>query len=49
MKIVAVLVIALALTACNTVSGIGRDIQGSAEWTKNKMGSSVSLDPSNTK
>jgi len=49
MKIVTVLVIALALTACNTVSGIGRDIQGSAEWTKNKMGSSVSLDPSNTK
>jgi predicted small secreted protein len=49
MKIVAVLVTALALTACNTVSGLGRDIQGSAEWTKNKMGPSVSLDPSNTK
>jgi predicted small secreted protein len=49
MKIVAVLVTALVLTACNTVSGLGKDIQGSAEWTKNKMGPSVSLDPSNTK
>lgn len=49
MKFVVVLVTALALTACNTVSGIGKDIQGSAEWTKNKMGPSVNLDPSNTK
>lgn len=38
MKVVAVLVVALALTACSTVAGIGKDIQSSAEWTKEKMG-----------
>jgi predicted small secreted protein len=34
------LIIALmlgALTACNTVSGLGKDLSGSAEWTKEKM------------
>ena len=38
----AVLVIALLLvfmlTGCNTVAGVGKDIQGSAEWTKEKIG-----------
>ena len=38
---VAVLVIALLLvfmlTGCNTVAGVGKDIQGSAEWTKEKV------------
>ncbi len=37
----AVLVIALLLvfmlTGCNTVAGVGKDIQGSAEWTKDKV------------
>jgi predicted small secreted protein len=26
------------LTACGTVAGLGKDIQTSAEWTKEKMG-----------
>ena len=25
------------LTACNTVSGLGKDMTGSAEWTKDKI------------
>jgi len=37
----AVLVIALLLvfmlTGYNTVAGVGKDIQGSAEWTKDKV------------
>ena len=37
----AVLVIALLLVfmlaGCNTVAGVGKDIQGSAEWTKDKV------------
>ena len=37
----AVLVIALLLvfmlTGCNTVAGVGKDIQGSEEWTKDKV------------
>jgi len=30
--------VVLALTACSTVAGVGKDIQSSAEWTKEKMG-----------
>ena len=26
------------LTGCGTVAGLGKDIQTSAEWTKEKMG-----------
>jgi predicted small secreted protein len=35
-----VLIIAtvLMVTGCGTVAGIGKDIQQSAEWTKEKMG-----------
>jgi predicted small secreted protein len=25
------------LTACNTVSGLGKDLSGSADWTKDKI------------
>ena len=32
-----VLMVALALTACSTVAGVGQDIKSSAEWTKDKM------------
>jgi len=32
-----------ALTACNTVSGLGKDMTGSAEWTKEKMKPNVDL------
>lgn len=39
MKLVLAFLVALALTACSTVAGVGKDIQSSAEWTKEKMGS----------
>ena len=38
MKALVVVVSLLALTACSTVAGVGKDIQSSAEWTKEKMG-----------
>ena len=25
------------LTACNTVSGLGKDLTGTADWTKDKI------------
>ena len=28
----------LSFTACSTVAGVGKDIQDSANWTKDKMG-----------
>jgi predicted small secreted protein len=39
MKNLIVLVTLLSLTACNTMSGIGKDITQGAEWTKDKMNS----------
>lgn len=27
----------LMLTACGTISGVGKDITGAADWTKEKM------------
>ena len=39
MKIIATLILVVALAACSTVAGVGKDIQSSAEWTKEKMGS----------
>jgi predicted small secreted protein len=38
MKSALVILTLLALTACSTVAGLGKDIQSSAEWTKEKMG-----------
>ena len=38
MKIVATLILVVALAACSTVAGVGKDIQSSADWTKEKMG-----------
>ena len=38
MKTLAVLMVVLSLTACSTIAGVGKDIQSSAEWTKEKMG-----------
>jgi predicted small secreted protein len=32
-----ILVLLFILTGCNTVAGVGKDIQGSAEWTKEKV------------
>jgi len=40
MRVVAVLILVSALSACSTVAGVGKDIQSSAEWTKEKMGGS---------
>ena len=33
-----ILILLFILTGCNTVAGVGKDIQGSAEWTKEKIG-----------
>lgn len=38
MKTFVVLVLVSLLAACSTVSGIGKDISSTAEWTKEKMG-----------
>ncbi len=38
MKTFSILIVALALAACSTVAGVGKDIQSTAEWTKEKMG-----------
>jgi predicted small secreted protein len=32
-----ILILLFILTGCNTVAGVGKDIQGSAEWTKDKI------------
>ena len=32
-----ILMLLFVLTGCNTVAGVGKDIQGSAEWTKDKV------------
>jgi len=37
MKIILALILASSLAACSTVSGIGKDISSTAEWTKEKM------------
>jgi len=37
MKFLIVILMVGALTACNTVSGLGKDMTGSAEWTKEKI------------
>ncbi len=33
-----IIVAVIMLTGCGTVAGIGKDITGAAEWTKDKMG-----------
>jgi len=37
MKIFVALILAVNMTACSTVAGMGKDITTSAEWTKEKM------------
>jgi predicted small secreted protein len=37
MRMALIILSLLALTACSTVAGVGKDIQSSAEWTKEKM------------
>ena len=37
MKSLIVIAMIGLLTACNTVSGLGKDVTGGAEWTKEKI------------
>lgn len=38
MKKIIVILAMLSLTACGTVAGVGKDITGAADWTKEKIG-----------
>lgn len=38
MKIILALILIINVTACSTVSGIGKDLSSTADWTKEKMG-----------
>jgi len=40
MKMVVAVILISALAACSTVEGVGKDIQSSAQWTKEKIGGS---------
>jgi predicted small secreted protein len=35
--ITTILTLSLALTGCGTISGMGKDITGAADWTKEKI------------
>jgi predicted small secreted protein len=37
MKIILALILAVNITACSTVAGVGKDLTSTAEWTKEKM------------
>jgi predicted small secreted protein len=37
MKIILALILAVNVTACSTVAGVGKDLTSTAEWTKEKM------------
>ena len=37
MKLLTAILLVLSVSACSTVAGLGKDIQKSAEWTKEKM------------
>lgn len=36
-KFIALILVTLTMTACSTVAGVGKDIQGAADWTHEKM------------
>ena len=40
MKYAVIVFAVLSFTACSTVEGVGKDIQSTAQWTKDKMGGS---------
>lgn len=42
---IAVAVIAGTLSGCSTVAGIGTDIKGAADWTRDKMTQPTKQDP----
>ncbi len=47
MKIVLIIVTALALNSCNTLIGVGRDTKQGYQWTKSKFeGTGATSDPS---
>jgi len=35
-----VFIIALTISGCGTISGVGKDITGAADWTKEKISGS---------
>jgi predicted small secreted protein len=37
MKLFLIVLMAMALGACSTVGGLGKDITATAEWSKEKM------------
>ena len=37
MRIFVALILASSLAACGTISGMGKDISSTADWTKEKM------------
>lgn len=37
MKLFVSLIMAVNMTACSTVAGVGKDLTTTAEWTKEKM------------
>lgn len=38
MRNLGIILLALTITACNTVSGVGKDIQRASDWTAEKTG-----------
>jgi predicted small secreted protein len=42
MKTVITIILTLSLAACGTISGMGKDITSTADWTKEKLSSSKS-------
>jgi predicted small secreted protein len=46
MKIVVLILTALAMNSCNTLIGIGRDTKQGYEWTKSKFQETSEPDPS---
>jgi predicted small secreted protein len=41
MKIFIALILVINVTACSTVSGLGKDISSGAEWSKEKIGKAI--------
>lgn len=37
MKAIVALALVLSMVGCSTVAGIGKDVTGAAEWTKEKI------------
>lgn len=43
MKLLVMVVLLTTMVGCSTVSGLGKDISGAAEWSKDKMGGGQKL------